>query len=324
MAEKKMSIIIPAYNAERYLERCLVSLLQQDMSSDEYEIIVINDGSTDKTENILYSYSTRYSNLIYVTVENRGVSEARNYGCQKAIGKYFLFVDADDWIQDNVLCKIYEALEKDNLDILVMDYHHWGDSGELPKEFGHIPDSIKADSKISSGTDFMQKYMPRAVWGNAYRMDFWKEHTFSFLPIRHEDEELIPRVFYYAARVKFLPVTFYYYYRNSDSFMMNYYGQACFSMLQAMESLNAFRQKYIDDKDLDLFLKNLIAKRLLTAFRKGISFGAPKSVQREMIKKMKAKGLTPLSQEKRGIREIMYRYFPDMFIFYYRIKTRMK
>ena len=202
MPEKKISIIVPAYNAERYLERCLVSLLQQDIPSDEYEVLVINDGSTDKTEDILYAYSTRYSNLTYVTVVNKGVSEARNYGCQKAVGKYFLFVDADDWIQANVLYAIYEALEKDKLDILVMDYHHWGESGELSKEFGCIPDCIKSGSDISSGIKFMQKYLPRAVWGSAYRMAFWKEQAFSFLPIRHEDEELIPKMFYYAARVK--------------------------------------------------------------------------------------------------------------------------
>ena len=104
--------------------------------------------------------------------------------------------------------------------------------------------------------------------------------------------------------------------------MMNYDGQACFQMLQAMESLDTFRQKYIKDKDLDIFFKNLIAKRLLTAFRKSICFGAPKSVQREMVKKMKEKGLTPLSQEKQGGHALLYRCFPNIFISYYRIKTQ--
>jgi len=96
MAEIKMSIIVPAYNAEKYLERCLDSLVNQDLSTKEYEVIVINDGSTDRTGAILHEYSNRYSYFHCITVENSGVSEARNYGCRKAKGKYFLFVDADD------------------------------------------------------------------------------------------------------------------------------------------------------------------------------------------------------------------------------------
>lgn len=112
MAEIKISIIVPAYNAEKYLERCLDSLVNQDLPTGEYEVIVINDGSTDRTEAILHEYSGRYSNVHYVTIENRGVSEARNYGCREARGKYFLFVDADDWIQSNVLQYVYDSLEK--------------------------------------------------------------------------------------------------------------------------------------------------------------------------------------------------------------------
>lgn len=83
MAEIKMSIIVPAYNAEKYLERCLDSLVNQDLSTKEYEVIVINDGSTDRTGAILHEYSNRYSYFHCITVENSGVSEARNYGCRK-------------------------------------------------------------------------------------------------------------------------------------------------------------------------------------------------------------------------------------------------
>jgi len=322
MVEKKLSIIVPAYNAERYLERCLTSLLKQDLSSDEYEIIVINDGSTDKTEEILKAYSIRFHNINYVTLVNGGVSEARNYGCRKAIGQYFLFVDADDWIETNVLKNIYTSLAKDRLDILVMDYHHWGDNGELPKEFCYTSDYIKLASEIFVGVDFMQKCLPRAVWSCAYRTDFWKEHAFSFLPIRHEDEELIPKLFYYANRVKFLPVEFYYYYKNPDSFMMNYDERACFYMIQAMEALDAFRQESVKDREVNSFFENLISKRLLTPFRRSIRWGMPASVQREMISKMKDKGLTPLAKNKSILHVYLYNHWPCLFIAYYRIKEK--
>jgi glycosyltransferase involved in cell wall biosynthesis len=322
MAEVKISIIVPAYNAEKYLERCVTSLLKQDLSSDEYEIIVINDGSTDRTGIILDEYSNRFPNLNCITVPNGGVSEARNRGCKEARGKYFLFVDADDWIQTNVLQAIYESLEKDDLDVLVMDFQYWGEKGELPKDFNQLPENHSLDAEVLSGNNFMQRFLPRVVWCNAYRTDFWREHNLSFLPIRHEDEEIIPKIFYYAKRVRFLPVKFYCYYKNQDSFMMNYDERACFYMLQAMESLDAFRQECVKDKDLNLFLKNLIAKRLLTTFRRGIRWGMPASVQREMISGMKERGFAPLPKGKGFIRTFLYNHCPSLFIAYYRAKEK--
>ena len=208
MAEIKMSIIVPAYNAEKYLERCLDSLVNQDLSTKEYEVIVINDGSTDRTGAILHEYSNRYSYFHCITVENSGVSEARNYGCRKAKGKYFLFVDADDWIQSNVLQYVYDSLEKDELDILVMDFQYWDEKGKLPKEFNRVSDEKVLSAQVWSGTDFMQQFLPQVVWCNAYRASFWQEHKLKFLPIRHEDEEIIPRIFFYARRVKYSSIIF--------------------------------------------------------------------------------------------------------------------
>lgn len=324
MDEVKISIIVPAYNAEKYLERCLDSLVKQDLSADEYEIIVINDGSTDRTEDILHEYSNRYSHIHCTTVKNSGVSEARNYGCREAKGKYFLFVDADDWIQSNILQYIYDSLEKDELDILVMDFQYWGEKGKLPKDFNKISDREILSFKVLSGVDFMQRFLPQVVWCNAYRTSFWRENNLEFLPIRHEDEEIIPRIFFYAKRIKFSSIVFYHYYKNPDSFMMNYDEHASLYMLQAMESLDDFRKKCVKDENLNLFFKNLIAKRLLTTFRRGVRLGIPASFQHEMIMQMKAKGLTPLSKDKGVIRVFLYNHFPSLFIAYYRSKEKRK
>ncbi len=324
MAEIKMSIIVPAYNAEKYLERCLDSLVNQDLSTKEYEVIVINDGSTDRTGAILHEYSNRYSYFHCITVENSGVSEARNYGCRKAKGKYFLFVDADDWIQSNVLQYVYDSLEKDELDILVMDFQYWDEKGKLPKEFNRVSDEKVLSAQVWSGTDFMQQFLPQVVWCNAYRASFWQEHKLKFLPIRHEDEEIIPRIFFYARRVKYSSIIFYHYYKNSDSFMMNYDEHASLYMLQAMESLEAFRQKNVKTEKKNSFFKNLIARRLLTTFRIGIRKGIPARFQHEMIVQMKAKGLSPLPKGKGIMHIFLYKYAPSLFIAYYRSKEKRK
>lgn len=105
----KVSIIIPVYNVEIYLTRCLDSCLQQDLSYDEYEIIAINDGSTDNSLSILQDYADRYPNLKIVNQDNRKQGAARNRGIEIATGDYIWFVDSDDWLEPNVLNYLYQS-----------------------------------------------------------------------------------------------------------------------------------------------------------------------------------------------------------------------
>lgn len=114
----KVSVIVPVYNAEKYLEKCLNSLTDQNLK--ECEIICINDASTDSSLEILETYGSIYNNIqIYNNLINKGLSYSRNYGIRKAIGKYLLFVDADDWLVNNeVIFSLYNIAEKNNLELL--------------------------------------------------------------------------------------------------------------------------------------------------------------------------------------------------------------
>lgn len=318
---KKISIIVPAYNVENYIERCIDSLVYQDLPDDEYEIIVVNDGSTDTTKTILETYTKKETNVFVFSVSNRGVSEARNYGCEKANGKYLLFVDADDWIKPEVLRTLYETMEREQLDLMVMDYRYWDASGELPKAL-HFADRCRQGTDVLSGVEFMQKCLPPVVWSIVYRSSFWHKHHFKFLPIRHEDEELIPRVFYFAERVKFLPLDFYNYYQNQDSFMMNYDERSCFYMLRAMESLETFRLQQVKGDTMNLFFQSLIARNLLKSFKRSVRWGASSEIQRKMIVEMKKSGLSPIVVNKGGFYALLYNYLPLFFIAYYRLKLR--
>lgn len=317
----KFSIIVPAYNAEKYLTRCLDSLLCQDLPAEEYEIVVVNDGSVDKTTELLDAYSQKAPNIKSFTTENRGVSEARNYGCIQSVGEYFVFVDADDWIKPNTLSLLYDKMEGDHLDLLVMDYRFWNSHGELPQAL-HFSDKCKQGVDVCVGTEFMQRCLPPVVWSIVYRSAFWKEHDFHFLPIRHEDEELVPRVFYFASRVAFLPLDFYNYYQNQDSFMMNYDEHSCIYMLRAMESLENFRLKYVKEDRMNIFFQNLIARNLLKALKRSIQWSAPITIQLEMVSEMKKKGLTPLPKGKSFFYTCLYFLSPTLFIYYYRIKLK--
>lgn len=113
-----LSIIVPVYNAEKYLKQCLDSLLEQDVGKDEYEIICINDGSTDGSMDILQVYAKNDVRIKVIDKCNEGVSRARNLGIDRARGEYIWFVDADDWIARNCLGYIFEILRLEDLGTL--------------------------------------------------------------------------------------------------------------------------------------------------------------------------------------------------------------
>lgn len=100
---KKLSIIVPVYNAEEYIEGCVNSLLKQDLSEQEYEIILINDGSTDNSPKLAQKLKEQNNNIVLLSQENKGQSVARNKGMDIAKGKYIMFVDADDKLYPNVI-----------------------------------------------------------------------------------------------------------------------------------------------------------------------------------------------------------------------------
>lgn len=114
----KLSIIVPIYGVEQYLRKCVDSLLTQDLSFSEYEIILVDDGSPDACPQICDDYATAHKNIRVVHRENGGLSAARNSGIEVAQGEYIMFVDSDDYIEPNVLKGLLEQVERDNLDVL--------------------------------------------------------------------------------------------------------------------------------------------------------------------------------------------------------------
>ena len=103
----KFSVIVPVFNVEVYLKDCLDSILQQDIEQEQFEVLLVNDGSTDKSSAICEEYSKLYGNVTLISQENRGLSAARNRGLNAAKGKYIIFVDSDDYIERNTFSLIY-------------------------------------------------------------------------------------------------------------------------------------------------------------------------------------------------------------------------
>ena len=115
-----VSVIVPIYNCERFLEECVESILKQKYSN--LEIILVNDGSTDDSLNICLKYKKNYKNVIVINQKNKGLSEARNAGIRKATGKYIVFVDADDSIDEQEIYKCIRSIKKEKSQLVLFSY----------------------------------------------------------------------------------------------------------------------------------------------------------------------------------------------------------
>ena len=119
---RKISVIVPVYNVEAYLERCVESILQQTYA--HFELILINDGSTDSSGQICYHLASQYENIKVYHIENAGVSNARNMGIQLATGSWVTFIDSDDFVTQDYLATLVSAVEGLNVCFAIAPLHH--------------------------------------------------------------------------------------------------------------------------------------------------------------------------------------------------------
>lgn len=187
-----ISYIIPAYNAEPYLKECLDSIYRLDMRGQGFEVIVVNDGSTDGTAGFLMAYGKEHADMIVLTQENRGLSAARNVGMHQATGKYICFVDADDHLF--AARPPLDVLEKEEIDIVGMNVLQKEISGKRIPYRRYVPLYNKV---YQPARNFMKgrNLMP-SVWSYLWRTAFLREQNLMFVEgMLHEDEEFTPRAF---------------------------------------------------------------------------------------------------------------------------------
>lgn len=144
----KFSIIIPAYNLERYIKDCLLSILSQDLNHSDYEIIVINDGSVDDTENIVKNMALENPQIKLINKENEGVSIARNVGIDNAQGDFLMFVDGDDSLETNTFKAIYRVMTENRLELARFGYN-------ITDIQGAIVEINKTSSSIMNGEAYL-------------------------------------------------------------------------------------------------------------------------------------------------------------------------
>jgi len=210
----KVSIIIPVYNVEKYLNECLESAINQTL--DSIEIICINDGSTDGSFEILNNYKEIYGNIRVIEQENRGLSSVRNRGIIESKGEYIYFLDSDDYIDLDSMEICYKEAKLNDLDILTFDADCFYDEAYYGNEINEDYDRSNAlVSTIMSGEEFYvfsnRKNAYKApVWLNFYKTSFIKNNGLFFREgILHEDEIYTCETFLKANKIKYIPYKFF-------------------------------------------------------------------------------------------------------------------
>ena len=255
MENPKVSIIVPVYNVEKYLSKCLDSLVNQSFKN--IEILIINDGSTDSSQSIINDYHKRYPHLIkFYLKDNGGLSSARNYGIEHALGEYLLFVDSDDYLHLDAVKKLYNKAYISNSDIICFNY--------IEDREGVLKKVITFDNRIQN---MYSKYLlskPSAC------IKFCKKKLFLELSIcfledvYYEDLATMPLLIMGKPKITFINEDLYFYYvregsiLNEKNFNPKFYD--IFKVLEYLEKV--FKQHKLSVKYLDeieyLYIEHLL------------------------------------------------------------------
>lgn len=191
--EVKLSIIIPVYNGEKHLEECIKSLMNQTLN--ECEFIFVNDGSHDKSVELIQKQQKEDSRIILINQKNSGVSVARNTGIDAAKGKYIGFVDSDDFVAIDMFEVLYNKAENNKADVVVANYYLGRDGKYVKKrtifEYDYLYDNLLINKKIIPSLVANEDIVLPAVWNKIYKREFLQENNFLFLKKFSLEEDIL-------------------------------------------------------------------------------------------------------------------------------------
>lgn len=227
----KISIIVPVYNVEKYLIRCLDTLVSQTI--DDYEIILVNDGSKDNSLVICEDYYRQYPNLIKLfSKENGGLSDARNFGIDKAKGEYLAFIDSDDWVDKDMMSLMYDKAVYTNADIVVCDIEYQYEDGSTKYSSGGDFDTLDVLEDLSV------MMINNSACNKIYRRLLFNERRFP-KGLWYEDLATIPLIILTSKIIAKIDRPFYKYFQRNDS-IMHTDNIKVFDIYKSIDILNEF------------------------------------------------------------------------------------
>ena len=263
MAQIKVSVIVPVYNVEQYLSRCLDSLVNQTLG--EIEILVVNDGSPDRSQEIIDRYRERYPEKIRPFIkENGGLSDARNFGIERANGDYLAFVDSDDYVDIDMFEKLYARAKETDADVVCCPFVY--DYGTVQKK-RFFSGKEYLFGRPAAESPEMLKQANSYAWNKIYRLSFWQRGNYRFPKGQwFEDSALIYGLLLDADRIECVNIPFYHYVKNREDSITNRVDPRIYDIFKSCESMiAAFRAKYAEHEVLretvtDLCVMHIFAR----------------------------------------------------------------
>ncbi len=208
----KVSVIVPVYNTSKYLVKCLNSLLNQTL--DELEIIVVNDGSSDDSQKIIDEFAAKSVKIKAFEKPNGGLSDARNFGIEKALGEFIGFVDSDDYVSVEMFGQMYEKAIEHEAEIVLCDLEKVNERGEAFRDLSQSP---QLPEKIELEKDFtIFGEMACFACNKLFKAELFEKHRFR-KGIHFEDIELIPKLVLVSKIIAKINEPFYKYFERQDS-----------------------------------------------------------------------------------------------------------
>lgn len=251
----KLSVIVPVYNVEKYIIKCVESLLNQTFT--DFEILIVNDGTKDKSIELIEHYCEKYSSRIKVLNKvNGGLSDARNYGIKHSCGEYLAFIDSDDTVHPEMFEKMMDRILKDQSDICACDMEYVYDDGRRNRASGEWNLSENKYSVVFTNNSACNKIFKRSLFENIeFPLGKW-----------YEDLATIPIVSYFSKRLSYVPEVYYYYFQREGS-IAHLKNEKMFDIYWAIENVNMHINSS-EDEWLDVYHELLIEHGLfLTGLR---------------------------------------------------------
>lgn len=218
MKYKKVSIIIPVYNNEKFLEKCLTSVLNQTLK--DIEIIIINDGSTDGSLAILENYQNMNPNIILVNQPNAGQAVAINRALDLACGEYVAFVDADDYVEPHMMETLYQEAKANNLDLVICNFSKVDTQGKLLSYHDHSNFEHKILERNQVIREFLlnrKELVEGFSWNKLIKLSLFKDFNIRYPNIKYEDIPTIFSILTKINRCKYINDNLYYYVQHAGS-----------------------------------------------------------------------------------------------------------
>ncbi|WP_066890482.1 glycosyltransferase family 2 protein [Clostridium nigeriense] len=241
-----ISLILPIYNVEKYLRECLDSIMNQ--SYKNYELIIVDDGSRDRSLEIVNEYRNKFKHIKILSQKNKGVSEARNLALKYAIGKYILFVDSDDFLRADMLEKLISIAIKAKCDVVISNYYLYYDKNNYIKFLKNMPSFTIYDNYRV--VDMMLKYKIQGqLWNKLFKFSLLKENNFQFEKDRYiQDIFPVFKAISNANKISYLDEPLYFYRQREGSTVNKKNKKLTVDYYHAMTSV----KKYIEENNIEI------------------------------------------------------------------------